>query len=246
MRGRVASRTPLFIVCSPQARVGRTLVARLLIDFFLMEDRPVAGFDFVAEAPSLVDFLPDQTVQAHVADIHGQMTLFDRLIVPDRIAKVLDLAPASFQQFFSVMAQIGFVDDARRNGIEPIALFIAAPDAVSQRAYAELQRALPDLVLVPVYNEAVGHGHRARKHFPLSRASSVPIQIPALAQHFYRYLEQTPFSFAQFRGTPPQDIPLDGYMELLRWMRRVFVEFRELELRLLLNDVRLSLQEGAG
>ena len=246
MRGQVASRTPLLIVCSPQARVGRTLVARLLIDFFLMEDRPVAGFDFVAEAPSLVDFLPAHTVQAHVADIRGQMTLFDRLIVADRIVKVLDLAPASFQQFFSVMAQIGFVDDAHRRGIEPIALFIAAPDAVSQRVYAELQRALPDLVLVPVYNEAIGHGHRARKHFPLSRASSVPIQIPALAQHFYRYLEKPPFSFADFRGTPPQDIPLDGYMELLRWMRRVFVEFRELELRLLLNDVRLSLQQGAG
>jgi hypothetical protein len=246
MRDRVTSRTPLVIVCSPEARVGRTLVARLLIDFFLMEDRPVAGFDFLAEPPSLIDFLPDHTAQAHVADIRGQMALFDRLIVPDRIAKVVDLSPTSFQQFFSVMAQIGFIGDARSRGIEPIALYIAAPDAVSQRAYAELQRALPDLVLVPVYNEAIGQGHRARKNFPLSRASSIPIQIPALPQYFYRYLEATPFSFAEFRGTPPQDIPLETYLELLRWMRRVFVEFRELELRLLLNDVRLSLQQGAG
>lgn len=246
MRGRATSRTPLLIVCSPEARVGRTLVARLLLDFFLMEDRPAAGFDFVAEPPALVDFLPDHTTQAHVADIRGQMALFDRLIVPDRIAKVVDLAPASFQQFFSVMAQIGFVEDARRRGIEPVALYIAAPDAVSQRAYAELQRALPDLVLVPVYNEAIGQGHRTRKSYPLSRAASIPIQIPTLAQHFYRYMEKTPFSFAEFRGTPPHDIPLDAYLELLRWMRRVFVEFRELELRLLLNDVRSSLQHGAG
>jgi len=246
MRGRVTSRTPLLIVCSPEARVGRTLVARLLIDFFLMEDRPVTGFDFVAEPPALIDFLPDHTAQAHVADIRGQMALFDRLIVPDRVAKVVDLAPASFQQFFSVMAQIGFIDDARRRGIEPVALFIAAPDAVSQRAYAGLQHGLPELVLVPVYNEAIGQGHRARKNFPLARAASIPIQIPALPQHLYRYLEQAPFSFADFRGTPPQDIPLDAYMELLRWMRRVFVEFRELELRLLLNDVRLSLQQGTG
>jgi hypothetical protein len=246
MRGRVASRTPLLIVCSPQARVGRTLVARLLIDFFLMEDRPVAGFDFVVEPPSLTDFLPNHAVQAGVADIGAQMALFDRLIVPDRIAKVVDLAPASFQRFFSVMAQIGYLEDARRKGIEPIALFIAAPDAVSQRAYAELQRSLPDLVLVPVYNEAIGQGQRTRKNYPLSRTVSVPIQVPTLPQHFYRYLEQAPFSFADFRGTPPQDIPLDAYMELLRWTRRVFVEFRELELRLLLADVRLSLQHGTG
>ena len=73
----------------------------------------------------------------------------------------------------------------------------------------------------------------------------MPIQIPALVPHFYRYLENPPFSFAEFRGTPPRDIPLDAYMELLRWVRRVFVEFRELELRLLLGDVRASLFRGA-
>ena len=109
-------------------------------------------------------------MQANVADIAGQMALFDRLIVPDGTAKVVDLAPASFQQFFSVMAQIGFVDQARRRGIEPIALFIAAPDAVSQRAYAELQRGLPELLLVPVYNEAIAHGKRARRELSAWRA----------------------------------------------------------------------------
>jgi hypothetical protein len=246
MPGGVTSRTPLFIVCSPQARVGRTLTARLLLDFFLMEDRPVAAFDFDAEPPALIDFLPLHTSNASIADIEGQMALFDRLIVPDRVAKIVDLAPASLQKFFSVMREIGFIDDARRRGIEPVALFIAAPDAISQRVYAALQMSLPEMVLVPVYNEAVAHGQRARKNYPLSNLASVPIQIPALPPYLYRYLEKPPFSFAGFRGTPPQDIPLDAYMELLRWMRRVFVEFRELELRLLLNDVRLSLQHDAG
>ena len=246
MRSGAASRTPLFIVCSPQQRVGRTLVARLLLDFFLMEDRPAVGFDFDAEPPSLADFLPAQTMIAEVSDIQGQMALFDRLILPDHVAKVVDLAPASLQQFFAVMAQIGFIEDARSRGIEPVALFIATPDAIAQRVYAGLQKSLPELVLVPVYNEAVGEGQRVRKNFPLSHnAVSVPIQIPALPQHFYRHLEKPPFSFAGFRGTPPQDIPLDAYMELLRWMKRVFVEFRELELRLLLNDVRLSLKHDA-
>ena len=246
MPGGAASRTPLFIVCSPQQRVGRTLVARLLIDFFVMEDRPVAGFDFDAEPPSLADFLPGQTAIAKITDIQGQMALFDRLIMSDNVAKVVDLAPASLQQFFTVMGQIDFINAARSRGIEPVALFIATPDAIAQRVYAGLQKSLPELVLVPVYNEAVAEGQRARKNFPLSHSAvSVPIQIPALPAHFYRYLETAPFSFAGFRGSPPQGIPLDAYVELLRWMRRVFVEFRELELRLLLNDVRSSLKHGA-
>lgn len=246
MRGGVTSGTPLFIICSPQQRVGRTLVARLLLDFFLMENRSVRGFDFSAEQPTLTDFLPAHSFHAGVGDIGAQMALFDRLIMPDRVAKVVDLTPTAFNQFFSIMAELSFIEDARQRGIVPVVLFVASPDALSQRAYAELQRALPDLVMVPVYNEAVAQGQRARKGYPLGRSVAVPLQIPALPPYFYRYLAQPPFSFADFRGAPPQDIPLDGYMELLRWMRRVFVEFRELELRLLLNDVRLSLKQGAG
>jgi hypothetical protein len=239
-------RTPLYIVCSRRARVGKTLVARLLIDFFLLEGRPVAGFDLAGEAPSLRDYLPGYTGKADVADIHGQMALFDRLIADDSMAKVVDLAPASFEPFFAVLRQIGFVEDARRRGIEPVALFMTHPDSACVQAYAELQSRLPELVLVPVYNEAVVKPRRDVKNFPLSRAVSVPLHIPVLLAPLHRYLEKPPFSFADFRSTAPGDIPLDVYMELHRWMRRVFVEFRELELRLLLRDMKAALGDGGG
>jgi hypothetical protein len=85
---------------------------------------------------------------------------------------------------------------------------------------------------------------RLRQNYPLSNA--VSLQIPALAPLFHRHLQDAPFSFADFRATPPEAIPLENYLELLRWTRRVFVEFRELELRLLLDDVRLSLHQGTG
>ena len=234
-------RAPLFIVCSPRPRVGKTLLARLLVDFFLMEGRPVAAFDFPAEEPSLADYMPGYTTKADVTDIRGQMALFDRLMVDDKMAKVVDLAPAAFEQFFSVLREIGFVYDARRRGIEPVALFITDPHRASAQAYAGLQSSLPEMVLVPVYNEAITKGQRGRENFPLSRADSIPIQIPALMPLLHRYIEKPPFSFADFRSTPPGDIPLDTYMELHRWMRRAFVEFRELELRLLLDDVQASL-----
>jgi len=237
-------RTPLYIVCSPQPRVGRTLLARLLVDFFLMEDRAVAAFDFAMEPPSLVNYLPGYTIHADVADIGGQMALFDRLIVPDKVAKVVDLTAESFRSFFSVMARIDFVEAAHQHGVEPIALFVASAEMAAQRAYADLQARLPKMLLVPVYNEAFVLAPRLRQNYPLSNA--VSLQIAALAPLFHRYLQEPPFSFADFRGTPPDAIPLETYLELLRWTRRVFVEFRELELRLLLGDVRLSLHQGAG
>ena len=128
--------------------------------------------------------------------------------------------------------------------MEPIVLFMAAPDHVSQRGYAMLQHRFPEMALVPVYQEAPARGDRGRKNYPASGVMSVSMQIPALAPLFRRCLDKPPFSFAAFRGAPPKDIPPDTYAELTRWTRRVFVEFRELELRLLLGDVRASLSGG--
>jgi hypothetical protein len=238
-------RTPVYIVCSPRPRVGRTLVARLLIDFFLMDERPVAAFDLNASEPSLLDYMPDHTAAAEIADIQGQMALFDRLIVDDKTAKIVDLRPAAFEQFFAVMQQIDFVEEARRRSVEPVTLFIVDADRVSARAYAGLQHRLPEMILVPVYNEAVAKGEGSRDKFPLSRAASVPLQIPLLIPLLHRYIATPPFSFADFRGAPPENIPTDIYTELHHWMRRVFLEFRELELRLLFDDVQSSLLKSS-
>lgn len=239
-------RTPLYIVCSPRPRVGKTLLARLLVDYFLLEGRPVAAFDFAREEPSLTSYLPRYTARADIGGIRGQMAVFDRLIADDNVAKIVDLAPASFEQFFAVLRQIGFVGAAQRRRIEPVALFMTYPDSVSARAYAALQSRHLEMVLVPVYDEAIARPRRNREAFPLSRAVSVPMHVPALMPLLHRYIERPPFSFADFRSTPPGNIPLDVYMELHRWMRRVFVEFRELELRLLLHDVKSALAQGGG
>ncbi len=234
-------RTPVYIVCSPRPRVGRTLVARLLVDFFLMDERPVAAFDLNADEPSLVDYFPDNTSIASIAEVQGEMALFDRLIVDDKTPKVVDLGPGSFDQFFAVMRQIDFIVEARRRSVEPVSLFLVDPDRASVKAYAGLRQRLEAMILVPVHNEAIARGQGSRDKFPLSSAVSIPLQIPALIPLLHRHFEKPPFSFANFRSAPPRDIPLDAYMELHRWMRRVFVEFRELELRLLLNDVQSSL-----
>lgn len=230
-------RTPLYIVCSPRPGVGKTLIARLLIDFFLAESRPVAGFDLAQSERSLVDYLPSHAVVARIDDIQGQMALFDRLIVDDKTAKVIDLGPPAFEPFFSILAKIDFVTEARRRSVEPVTLFAADPDRASVQAYGLLKNRLPGMTLIPVYNERFPHGSRA--DFPLTSAASLPMHIPNLMPLLHRYVDTPPFSFASFRGTP--DLPSELYVELQRWLRRVFVEFREMELRLLLDDLRSAL-----
>ncbi len=38
------------------------------------------------------------------------------------------------------------------------------------------------------------------------------------------------------------DIPLDVHIELQRWLRKIYLEFRELDLRILLADLQSSIR----
>src|SRR5215510_12922826 len=95
-------RSSITIVASPRPRVVKTLLARLLTDFHLNEDREVAGFDVnVAGERTLAQCLPEKTRAATVQDTNGQMELFDGLVADEYITKAIDLGPESFETFFS-------------------------------------------------------------------------------------------------------------------------------------------------
>src|SRR5882757_7672669 len=98
-------RTSVTIVASPRPRVGKTLLARLLTDFYVYEGRKVAAFDLNAGDNTLAQFLPERAATAEIADIQGQMALFDHLIADDETNKVVDLGHESFASFFAVAKQ---------------------------------------------------------------------------------------------------------------------------------------------
>ncbi len=238
----MSGRTPVYIICSPRARVGKTMVARLLTEFFFVEGRSAAAFDLDEDDPSLLNCLPACTTAGNLRTIRGQMALFDRLVVEDGTPKVIDVGRREFHEFFTLAQKIGFFDEAQRRTIEPILLFMIDPDEASALAYAGLQNRFPETMLVPVQNEAVAKGHQTRGAFRSARAAALPLRIPQLAPTLKVIVDRPDFSFANFRQAMPAEIPADLRKELESWIKRVFLEFHELELRLLLEQVRSSLQ----
>jgi hypothetical protein len=229
-------RTPIFIVTSPRQRVGKTLVARVLTEFFHADGHSVMAFDANPDQFSLVEHLPADTAVASVEDTRGQMMLFDQLVQPDRKPKVIDLGHSQFDRFFSVMQQIGFPRETRVNAIVPVVLFLCDPDARALQGYAMLRSRFPDLALVPVFNEGVGPTARYRSKFPPTRLGGSPIVIPSLSGVVRQFTERPGFSFASYAFNAA-----DTTTELFGWTKRVFLEFRDLELRLLLEDLKPSL-----
>jgi hypothetical protein len=237
-------RSSITIVASPRPRVGKTLLARLLTDFHLNEGRAVAAYDLNTGERTLAQFLPEKTTIATIRDINGQMALFDRLVADEDTTKVIDLGHESFESFFSVAHQIGFVDEARRRSAAVAILFTVSPDQTSVEAYRNLRVRFVQATLTPVHNELLGPAQH-RDKYPLASRGSVMVRLPVLAPGLRRYIETTPFSFADSNMSNAVGIPPDAQIELQRWLRRIYLEFRELDLRTLLADLQSSIRLGS-
>jgi hypothetical protein len=235
----MAQRTPLYIVASPRPRVGKTLLARLLIEFFRYAKRPLVGYDLNPREPILAGHFPSLVFTVDIADTRGQMTLFDQLLADDTNTTVIDLGYGPFDQFFSVMGEIGFVAEARRRLIEPIVLFITDRAPATVRAYADLRYRLKATTFVPVHNEAVSVTFD-KEDFPPSRAECRMIYIPRLSPIVRGVIDRPSFSFGAYMTARP-----GGPTEIHDWISTIFTGFRELELRLLMGRLTSALGAAA-
>jgi hypothetical protein len=231
----MAQQAPLYIVASPRPRVGKTLIARLLIEFLRSNDRALVAYDLDPREPAFAGHFPDLVSTVDITDTRGQMALFDRLIAGTPRTTVIDLGYAPFEKFFAVMTEIGFVREARRRDIEPVVLFVCDPSAATVRAYAELRRQLDTTTFVPVHNESVSVMFE-KADFPPTRPEYGVIRIPRLSPIVRGVVDRPSFSFGEYLTDRP-----GGPTEIHSWIGTIFTEFRELELRLLMGKLSASL-----
>jgi hypothetical protein len=233
----MAQPAPLYIVASPRPRNGKTLIARLLMEFLRQSRRPLVGYDLNPREPTLAERFPKLVWPVDIADTRGQMELFDRLLADPASTQVIDLGYGPFDQFFAVMGEIGFVQEARRRGIEPIVLFVADAAASTARSYAELRGRLP-ATFVPVHNESVVL-MLANEDFPPTRAEYGLIRIPRLSPLVRGVIDRPNFSFNAYMAKQS-----GGPTEVHQWIGNIYTEFRDFELRLLMGRLSSSL-DGA-
>jgi hypothetical protein len=216
-------RTPVYIICSPRPLVGKTLIARLLCEFLVLQRGHVTAFDINLKEPSLLDYLPKLTETAEIDDTFGKMQLMDRLILNDNIAKVIDLGFHAFDEFFRMCDEIGFIKEAARRGIAPLILFVADTDRVSARGYEILRQQIPPNALLTVDNEFVLRGE-----LPAAMGRGRVLAIAALPVFLKTYIDRLSFSFTAYLR-----LEKDASTELHQWIRKNYFGFREIELSLM-------------
>ena len=231
----------VFILCSPDARVGVSTTARLLTDYHLRKGEPIEGFDSDPHVSRYADFFPDRVKTIDAADIRGQIALFDRLLAVDDTPKLVDVWHRSYQRFFDTVREIGFFEEAEERGIKPILLYHANATETALAGARDLSRSWPDLRLIVVHNEgAAPIGPRAVEilsHYP----AKGEFAIPALHEPVSKILDDPSLSLSDFLRAPPPGMSIVVRAALKAWIAPVFMQFKSFELRMELeSDVFLD------
>jgi hypothetical protein len=220
--------TFIYICCSGEARVGNTLTARLLLDYFLSSSDRAIGFETDIIHPALSRLFPELCSVADLSAARGQSILFDRLIVADGVTKVVDLWHAHLDLFVRLISDFDFHAEVVQNRVQLILLLHKDDRERFRQGHLALRKALPSAHLVMVHNRGVlAHEVAGPRANALSE-----IVINSLSKELRFALEATRWlGFRLIVRTPASTItPLEVLAR--SELRPIHTQFEQLRLKL--------------
>ena len=176
------------IVTSLHARSGKTLLARVLAEHFLLAGDTPLIYDTDAIERRLCACFPYDAVVLDLGRVRDQMALFDTLARPFRADRIVDVSHQSFATFFNLMRDTDFIAEAKAHQVTPAVLYILDRDRDSFEEAVRLRERLNDCPFVVVENEFLPRPSAATRQGSAYRAlqthqprMSMPALEPALA-----------------------------------------------------------------
>jgi hypothetical protein len=152
----VAQAPTLYISCSDQHRNGKTFLARLLVDYLMLDGRDPFAIDTDAPDGPLRSYFPGRTALADFSQISGQMKVFDTALASPGRDYVIDLPVRHMEPFFKAVAELDFFEEAHRAGFRVMVYYIVDRSATSLKAARAIQEFPGIDMFVAVANEFVG------------------------------------------------------------------------------------------
>jgi hypothetical protein len=215
----LAQAPSVFIVCSGQHRNGKTLLARVLVDFLMLEGRDPFVLDADAAHNPLRSFFPGRTAVVDFTTIAGQMRLFDTILNSPGRDYVIDLPAPETGHFFDTAGELRVFDEFHRLGFRVIVLFIVDKDKGAPAAADALARRHGIDLVVPVRNLFIGSAWAAG-HYALT--------LPALDQTLVAAIENRRFSLRAFAQGEAEGLDERQQAALLAFLTAVMNDLRDL------------------
>jgi ABC-type branched-subunit amino acid transport system ATPase component len=119
------------IVGADKGGVGKTTVARTLLDYFIAHQVPTRAFDTEAPRGTLKRFHPDVTEVVDMALVPDQMKIFDTLNSSEATVTVIDVRAGLMSPTLKALRDIGFIEAARKGQITFAVFHILGPTIAS-------------------------------------------------------------------------------------------------------------------
>jgi len=138
------SKPTVILVGADKGGVGKTTVARTLIDYFNAQQTPIRAFDTESPRGTLKRFHPDVTEVVDVTAVPDQMKIFDTLGTTQAAVTVIDIRAGLLSPTLQALSDIGFLDAAKKEQITFAVFHILGPSIASLQEIAETAKFVGD------------------------------------------------------------------------------------------------------
>ena len=219
------------IVCSDRHRNGKTMLARVLVDFLLMEGRDPYCLDLSHPEGALRAFFPGRTALVDFAQVAGQMKVFDTILAGPGRDYVIDVPAHALPKFCELVTDLDFRAAAIEKGFRTAVIFIIDTEEDSLKTAAAVEEILNPDLFVPAANRFVG--------------SALPDGVPGpvltlerLDPDLHAIITNRRFSFRNFLLGDESGVPLRLRPNLKGFLQVLIGGFRDFEPALSLLKLR--------
>lgn len=134
----------VILVGADKGGVGKTTVARTLLDYFGVHQIPVRAFDTESPRGTLNRFHPDITKVVDVASVAGQMKMFDTMGGAGAPVTVIDVRAGLLSSTLKALSKIGIIESAMKDQFTFAVFHIIGPSIASLDEMAETAASVGD------------------------------------------------------------------------------------------------------
>jgi hypothetical protein len=240
------------VVGADKGGVGKTTVARTLLDYFTAHHVPTRAFDTESPKGTLKRFHPDISDIVDVTSVPDQMRIFDTLSTTDASVTVIDVRAGLLSPTLRSLRDIGFLEAVKKGQLNFAVFHILGSSIASLNEIEDTSTFTTDAKYFLVKNyfnntsffEWDQPTHSAYfKRFK----DAVEITIPKLNEMAYEQVELASVPFLTFVANKNQKGDAANYSFVLRgyvrhWLGNVWGEYD----RIKLNDIVASAAAPAG
>jgi hypothetical protein len=230
----------VILVGADKGGVGKTTVARTLLDYFIAHQVPTRAFDTESPRGTLKRFHPDITEVVDVTYVPDQMKIFDTLNSAEAAVTLIDIRAGVLSHTLKALRDIGFIDAAKKGQLTFAVFHILGPSIASLEEIAETASYLGDAKYFMVKN-FINNTHffewdeATHSAYFKQVKDAVEINIPKLNEMATEQVELASVPYVTFIGNKKQSGESAAYSFVLRgyvrhWLGNVWAEYDRVKL----------------